>query len=200
MPPINVAYPPPDLPVSLQGNWWLDKVKRTWYILGMAAPRRIPNAVYILVPSEGRNVNDVVHHSRVAGRVAVAQGLVPFSPLLFYMAYMTEEELVKKLPAASLSIIKRVSRIWLCDLDSPKPCDVTDIDALSHRLLRDNEGLLAPRRKRYSFTSRVPVHYFTQDKDGTPRVRVLDRLEIAEILQCNIVTGLFSGVAHAMQG
>jgi len=158
----------------------------------------MPRGVYILVPNEGRNVNDVVHHSRVAGRVAVSQGLTPINPLLFYMPYMTEEELAKHLPGESSRWVKRVSKIWICPLEGTRARDVSDLDAVSHRILRENEGLLAPRRKRYAMTSRLPVYHFSQEADGTPRVQVLDRLEIANMLQCNIVSGLLSGVAHAV--
>ena len=143
-------------------------------------------------------MNDVVHHCRVAGRVALTQKLLPLSPLLFYMPYMTEEELGKNLPQESLRLVKRVSRIWLCSMGCSEAQDINDLDSLSHRILRDNEGLLAPQRKRYADTSRIPVHYFSHEKDGTPRTRTLERLEIASLLQCNIVSGLLSGVAHAL--
>lgn len=164
----------------------------------MPAPKRIPNSTFILVPSEGHDINAVVHYSRVAGRVAMAKNLLPLSPLLFYMAYMTEEELDKALPVESVRLMKRASKIWLCSMGSSRVDDVGDLDALSHRILRDNEGLLAPRRKRYAYSSRVPVHYFTQDKDGSSNIRALDRLEISSLLQCNIVSGLLSGVSHAV--
>jgi len=160
----------------------------------MPAPRRIPNSVYIMVPTIDTPMDLVVHTSRVVGRIVRRKGYLPLSPLLFYLPYMSEAELDKELPDESVKMHRRASCIWLCDMRAERDT-LIPLDWVAHSILMNNEGMLYPRRRHYSSSARVPVWSFTQEIDNSHHLEVLSRSEIAAIIRGNVYNGLLRGAA-----
>jgi hypothetical protein len=121
--------------------------------------------------------------------------LFPFYPLLFYGSFLTEEEITHRLVKLNMGWAKRVDRIWIAPLKhGDVEAEYMDLDNVSHRVLRENEGLLGWKTtKRWDCPTRIPVHLFIRRDDG-PRVTLISREDLSRLLMCNISEGLFHGV------
>lgn len=146
----------------------------------MPAPKRITKLAFILVPeddSEGGRL--AVRAAQLACRVAHQMGFMPFSPLLYFLTYLSSGELAMELKTLSQKWVRRCDRIWL---QFPSD-DREDLDGLSYDLLDDNQRSRCDRR---------PVYLLQQsgdDKIGYVPVALM-RDEVREILTINLTAGL----------
>ena len=154
----------------------------------MGAPKRISNWVLILSPVNGNGLRSAVTSGQQACREAHLRGMTPIFPLFQSMGFLTEEELQKDLGRITRSWSRRVSRLWLCL--SP---DQTGVDPVTHDVLLDNEGHMAAKIKHYRAPSRLPVYRFWVDDRGKSFLDNMERVEVNELLRCNILDGLFRG-------
>lgn len=144
----------------------------------MPAPKRIARMVFVLVPEEPEG-RLAVRAAQLACRVAHQMGFMPFSPLLYFLTYLSPGELTMELKALSQKWVRRCDRIWL----QFPTVDCEDLDGLAYDLLDDNQRSRADRR---------PVYLLQQsgdDKIGYVPV-ALTRDEVREILAVNLTAGL----------
>jgi len=131
---------------------------------------------------------------QVAMRSAFLKDLTPVFPAAYCGAFMTQEELGRRLREVTLWWYKRVARVWLCmDLNEEFPA----LDPLTHDILLINEGLMIyPGGRRFIGDSRLPVYKFVPPRsdEAPPDVAKLARKDISDFLGCNITAGLFRGL------
>jgi hypothetical protein len=161
----------------------------------MPAPKRASSWVLVLSPRLGDDGSaDAVKLGRTACREAYLQKRTPVFPLLECISYMTEEEMERDYLERCKMWARRVSAIWICLREKCK-----DLDVVTYQMLFDNENgsrnLLSLRH--YQAKSRLPVYRFTvQDSGaGVYAVKPMGREDIDLILQCNVMSGLFRGMA-----
>jgi hypothetical protein len=161
----------------------------------MPAPKRASSWVMILSPRLGEDGSaDAVKLGRTACRAAYLTKRIPIFPLLECISFMTEEEMERDYLRRCNMWGRRISAIWLCLREKCK-----DLDVVTYQVLFDNENgaknLLSLRH--YRTRSRLPVYRFTvQDSvSGTFAVRPMGREDIDLLLQCNVMSGLFRGMA-----
>jgi len=143
----------------------------------MAAPKRVREFVFILVPEEGVVERTVAQEAARACRAAFLRGFDPICPLLDTMSYLTPAERTLQLPAISRRWLRRCGKIWL-----QFPTDDETLDSLSFRILDENDRGAATRR---------PVYRLERVEEDVVPVAV-NSLEIREILACNLTAGFAS--------
>jgi hypothetical protein len=159
----------------------------------MSAPRRLLKGVLVVSPGA---VNDSQSFSlgRAAMRVAYLQQYTPLFPLAYCLAFMTQEEIARRLRETAFWWYKRCTRIWLCQT---QPDTYPELDPLSHDILLVNEGLMVyPNgRRHFADKDRLPVYkfYLPTTEEGAPVIEPLPREQLAYYLRCNLTEGLFRG-------
>lgn len=170
-----------------------------WYNGAMPAPVKLPTGTLVLSPKADSEPQSFML-GRVATRVAFTQKLMPIFPTAYCMAFMTEEEIGRRLKDVTLWWFKRCSKIWLC---MERKASTPELDPVTHDILLVNEGLMAFPDKGRHFTdaNRLPIYRFSMPtaEDEPPTVRLIDREELSSYLSCNITSGLFRGVGEATQ-
>lgn len=160
----------------------------------MPSPAKLHKAVLVLSAFSEKDPQRFTL-GRMAMRTAHHQQLTPIFPTAYCAAYMTEEEVGRRLREVTLWWYKRCSKIWLCLVEPDAP----RLDPLTHDLLLLNEGLMVyPDRGGRSFVDkcRLPVYRFVQeDHEATAcSVEPIARRDISHFLRCNITEGLFRGL------
>ena len=161
------------------------------------------NGVLVLVPGlepdiqvkQDADLHERVMLGRQACRVAHQQSLVPMYPLLYYGAFLTEEELDLDLRKANYYWARRVAVIWVCNRHfGSTDVDRIGLDPVAYKILADNEGILAAAgRRKYNDPSRLPIRMFCQT-DAGPLVSTVTRQELDRILIYNIKDGILHGL------
>jgi hypothetical protein len=160
----------------------------------MPAPTRLLRGVLVLSPGA---VNDPQSFQlgRAAMRVAHLQEYAPVFPLAYCLAFMTQEEISRRLRDTTLWWYRRCTKIWLCFTGMN---GYPELDPLSHDILLINEGLMAfPDGGRHFLDKgRLPVYRFQLPtvEDGPPVIEKLSRENLAHYLRCNLTQGLFRGL------
>ena len=159
----------------------------------MPAAKRLSKGVLVLSAFADREKEHFTL-GQIAMRTAYLQGLKPIFPPAYCVAFMTQEELARKLREVTLWWYRRCTQVWLC---LPRP-SAPDLDALTHDMLLINSGLMAmPERghgERYLDSTRLPVFRFYVSDDDTPTLDRLDREGVSQYLRCNLNTGMFRGL------
>jgi hypothetical protein len=159
----------------------------------MPAAKRVSSWVLVLSPDTDGSVKEAVSLGRQACREIHQRKLTPIFPLLSCLTYLTEEEMKKDYPRECTKWLRRVSSIWLCLARGQ-----VDIDPVTHDILVFNEGLMSSAvtyQRAWTAPSRLPVYRFWVLDTGTPMLIRLAREELHAVLRCNIMDGLFRGVA-----
>lgn len=159
----------------------------------MPAAKRITSWVLVLSPDACGSTKEAVSLGRQACREAWQRKLTPIFPYLTCLSFMTEEELKKEYPREVRKWLRRAGSIWLC-----LPRGAVDIDCVTHDILVFNEGLMSSAvlySRSWEAPSRLPVYQFWVQDNGTPVRSRMDREEIHRVLRCNVMGGLFRGVA-----
>lgn len=133
--------------------------------------------VFVLVP-DCTDERVAVRAAQLACRVAHQMGYMPFSPLLYFITFMSKGELGMELKQLSNRWVRRCDRIWL---QFPHD-DREDLDGVTYDMLDDNQRM----------DDRRPVYLLQpsgDDKIGYVPV-ALTRDEVKEILMQNLTAGL----------
>ncbi len=160
----------------------------------MGSPAKLPAGVLVLSPfSDSRP--QAFKLGQMAMRVGFIKKMMPIFPVAYCAAFMTQEDLARRLRIITLWWWRRCGRIWLCTEAGE---DYPELDPLTHDVLLINEGLMTYPDKGRHFMSRarLPVHRFrthSQD-DGSAKIDLLRREEISYYLRCNLTGGLFRGM------
>ncbi len=160
----------------------------------MPNPLRLHKSVLILSPKADTEPQSF-QLGRVATRVAFIQKRAPIFPVAYCAAFMTQDEIGRRLKEVTLWWYKRCSRIWLC---VERGVRYPELDPLTHDVLLINEGMMVFPDGRRSFRDmgRIPVEQFRMPPadDEPADIHVLERSEVSHYLRCNMTSGLFRGM------
>ena len=174
----------------------------------MPAPSRLLRGVLVLSPGSVADPQSF-QLGRAAMRVAFLAELAPVYPLAYCMAFMTAEEVSRRLREMTLWWYRRCTKIWLCFAEKPAEGlngaldgveKFPELDPLSHDILLINEGLMAypDGGRNFLDKNRLPVYRFGLPvlEDGPPVIERLRRESLAHYLRCNLTQGLFRGMTE----
>jgi hypothetical protein len=153
------------------------------------AGRRLKRLTFVLTPGVGVPPMDIERAAKMACSVACQQDLQPFHSWLHYGMFLPPDELQGERYNRLVSWwLRRAGRLWLCFPDPAK----TALDAFAYQILMANEMCGYVRRPNGD-PHRLQVHQITWTQNDAPRVELLDRDTLRELLQCNVVDGLLKG-------
>lgn len=157
----------------------------------MPAAARVGNLIYVMTPMVNVQFRDAYRCLTMACRSALETGRQPISPVVMYGGFLPEDELVSSLPVLTRWWIKRCSQIWLVTLSTPSDTYIS-LDPLSYNILLDNEYLCGHLQRQARDYNRLPVYRLNFPCDEA-LPQLMSRSELATLLRCNIVEGLFHG-------